>query len=178
MNAGSTSKTRKQGWLRWWRHRWMDSRDAERALPDAALARIEAQVRASEARHQGQICVCVEAGLPTSYLWKGLQARDRAITLFGKLRVWDTEANNGVLIYLLLADRAIEVVADRGLKPCVSPQQWQALVASLGEALKAGQFEPGLAAAVNGVSELLCEHFPLREGETARNELPDAVLRL
>jgi len=178
MSEAATASKRKQGWLRWWRHRWMDSRDAERALPDAALARIEALVRASEARHQGQICVCVEAGLPTSYLWKGLQARDRAITLFGKLRVWDTEANNGVLIYLLLADRAIEVVADRGLKPCVSPQQWQALVGSLGEALKAGQFEPGLAAAVNGVSELLCQHFPLRDGETARNELPDAVLRL
>ena len=70
---------------------------------------------ASERRHSGEIRVCVEAGLPLSYLWRDATARERAVTMFGKLRVWDTEHNNGVLIYLLLAEHAIEIVADRGL---------------------------------------------------------------
>ena len=78
------------------KHRWLDERDVQRALPAAALARIEARVAASEQEHSGEIRVVVEAGLPLSYLWRGLRARDRAITLFGKLRVWDTAHNNGV----------------------------------------------------------------------------------
>jgi len=170
--------SKKQGWLRWLRHRWMDSGDVRRALPDSAMARIEALVRASESMHSGEICVCVEAGLPLSYLWKGLRARQRALTLFGKLRVWDTEANNGVLIYLLLADHAVEVVADRGLNAKVGAQQWQELIAALGEHLRAGQFESGLCEAVEGVSQLLTQHFPLEPGQTNPNELADAVVRL
>ena len=97
------------------RHRLLDDTDTRRALDDAAMQRLADRVRRSEARHSGEIRISVEAGLPLSYLWQGLSARDRAITLFGKLRVWDTEANNGVLIYLLLAEHAIEIVADRGL---------------------------------------------------------------
>jgi hypothetical protein len=82
--------------LRILKHRWLDDRDTARALGPDALQRLEARVHASEGAHSGEIRLCVEAGLPLSYLWKGLSARDRAITLFGKLRVWDTEANNGV----------------------------------------------------------------------------------
>ncbi|MBA2723381.1 MAG: TPM domain-containing protein, partial [Methylibium sp.] len=93
------------------RHRWLDEDDVRRALGVDALARIEARVRASEAHHSGEIRVCVEAGLPLSYLWRDAAPRERAVTLFGKLRVWDTENNNGVLIYLLLAEHAIEIVA-------------------------------------------------------------------
>jgi len=170
--------SKKQGWLRWLRHRWMDSGDVRRALPDTAMARIEALVRSSESIHSGEICVCVEAGLPLSYLCKGLRARQRALTLFGKLRVWDTEANNGVLIYLLLADRAVEVVADRGLNARVSAQQWQDLIAALSEHLRAGQFEAGLSQAVEAVSRLLTQHFPLTPGQANTNELADAAVRL
>ncbi|MEP7284026.1 MAG: TPM domain-containing protein, partial [Rubrivivax sp.] len=97
------------------RHRLLDDTDTRRALDDAALERLAQRVRTSEVRHSGEIRISVEAGLPLGYLWQGLSARDRALTLFGKLRVWDTEANNGVLIYLLLAEHAIEIVADRGL---------------------------------------------------------------
>ena len=88
-----------------------------RTRPPTAVERLRERVAASERRHSGEIRICVEAGLPLSYLWRGLSARDRAITMFGKLRVWDTEHNNGVLIYLLLAEHAIEIVADRGLEP-------------------------------------------------------------
>ena len=163
--------------LRLLKHRWLDDRDVRRALDDAALARIEARVAASEKRHSGEIRVCVEAGLPLSYLWRGLSARDRAITLFGKLRVWDTAHNNGVLIYLLLAEHAIEIVADRGLNRHVSRAQWQAIVEGMRAAFRAGRFEDGLNAAVDAVDALLAQHFPLAEGATNPNELPDGVVR-
>jgi uncharacterized membrane protein len=167
-----------QRWTRLLKHRWTDERDLQRALPAPAVQRLETQVRASETRHAGEICVCVEAGLPLSYLWKQLRARDRAVTLFGKLRVWDTEANSGVLIYLLLAEHSIEIVADRGLNALVSPAQWQTIIEGLRTALRAGEFEQGLSQAVAAVDEMLQQHFPLAAGELNPNELPDAVILL
>jgi uncharacterized membrane protein len=172
-------KQQKHGFFkRLLKHRWTDEGNVRRALPELAVTRLEAQVRASEARHSGEICVCVEAGLPLSYLWKRLHARQRAVTLFGKLRIWDTEANNGVLIYLLLADHAIEIVADRGLNSRVSAAQWQTIIDSLRQDLRAGRHEAGLSAAVAAVDTLLSAHFPLAAGEKNPNELPDAVVIL
>jgi len=162
--------------LRILKHRWLDEHDAERALGKGTLARIEARVGASEQRHSGEIRVCVEAGLPLSYLWKDLAARDRAVMLFGKLRVWDTEANNGVLIYLLLAEHAIEIVADRGLGHHVPREQWQAIVAGMREPFAAGRFDEGLSAAVDAVDALLVRHFPLATGAANPNELPNRPL--
>ena len=157
------------------RHRWSDEPDARRALGPETLARLEARVRAGEARHSGEIRISVEAALPWSYLWNDLTARDRAVTLFGKLRVWDTEHNNGVLIYLLLAEHAIEIVADRGLARHVGPAQWQALVAGMRDAFRAGRFEEGLLQAVEAVDALLLQHYPLAAGQGNPNELPDRV---
>ena len=162
-------------WLRLLKHRWHDETDARRALDDAALARLAARVRASEQAHGGEIRVVVEAGLPLSYLWRGLSARERAITLFGKLRVWDTEHNNGVLIYLLLAERAIEIVADRGLSRRVTQAEWATLLTAMKEDFRAGRFEQGLAQAVDAVDTLLAQHFSLAPGEANPNELPDRV---
>ena len=155
------------------RHRWFDSRDAHRAVPPAMVERLMKRVAASEHRHSGQVRICVEAALPTSYLWQNLRARDRAITLFGKLRVWDTEHNNGVLIYLLLAERAIEIVADRGLNAHVSTAEWKAMAQRMGADFRNGRFEDGLTLALAEVSALLVQHFPLQEGMAPRNELPD-----
>ena len=104
----------------------------------------------------------------------GATARERAVALFGTLRVWDTEHNNGVLIYLLLADNAIELVADRGLMRGVPQATWDALVARMGQAFQMGQFERGLGQAVDEVSALLAQHFPLAPGQHNPNELPDA----
>ena len=155
------------------KHRWLDERDSARALGSEALNRLEARVHASEKAHSGEIRLCVEAGLPMSYLWQERSARDRAITLFGKLRVWDTEANNGVLIYLLLAEHAIEIVADRGLARHVPPEYWQGIVAGLREAFRSGRFEDGLNAAIAAVDAILVRHFPLEPGQRNPNELPD-----
>ncbi|MEK8034398.1 TPM domain-containing protein [Ideonella sp. DXS29W] len=157
------------------KHRWWDESDARRVLPEPALDRIQARVAESERHHSGEIRVCVEASLPLSYLWRDASARERAVAMFGKLRVWDTEANNGVLIYLLLAEHAIELVVDRGLARHVDPAQWRSLVVSLGDALRAGRFEQGLLQTVDEVDRLLSTHFPLdgRAREANPNELPD-----
>jgi uncharacterized membrane protein len=156
------------------RHRMVDEGDARRVLNRGALARIEARVAASEKRHSGEIRVMVEAGLPLSYLRRGASARDRAVAMFGKLGVWDTERNNGVLVYLLLAERAIEIVADRGLKEHVASAEWTAIAESMQSAFRNGDFEGGLAHAIDAVNDLLVRHFALRPGDHDINELPDA----
>ena len=115
----------------------------------------------------------LEAGLPLSYLWRRASARQRAVTMFGKLRVWDTEHNNGVLIYLLFAEQAIEIVADRGLARHVPKAQWDTLLVDMRVAFRAGRFEEGLAQAIDAVHALLLQHYPLAEGQVNPNELPD-----
>ena len=161
-------------WLHILRHRVWDETDTRRAIGPEVVRRLQQRVQASERRHSGEIRICVEAGLPLSYLWRGLSARDRAVTLFGKLRVWDTEHNNGVLIYLLLAEHAIEIVADRGLNAHVEPSQWAAIVATMRAAFRARRHEQGLDAAIDAVDALLQQHFALAAGQDNPDELPDA----
>ena len=158
---------------RWLSHSLWSVRDAKRVLPPAAAERLKQSVAQSELKHSGEIRICVEAALPTSYLWRGLQARDRAVMLFGKLRVWDTAHNNGVLIYLLLAERKVEIVADRGLNEKVTSQQWHDLIKHMGAEFKTGKYEVGLEHAVLAVTGLLIQHFPLSDGEKHHNELPN-----
>lgn len=161
---------------RLFKHRWVD--DAIRTVAPDAVDRLAQRVADCERHHSGEIRLCIEAGLPNSYLLAPEEmdalVRRRALDQFGELRVWDTECNNGVLIYLLLADRSIEVVADRGLNPYVSAEEWRALVQRLGAALHAGHFEQGLAQAIDEVSAVLRAHFSLTEGTQNPNELPDA----
>jgi len=160
-------------WLRILRHRWLDETDARRALGPGALERIEARVAESERRHRGEIRVCVEAGLPLSYLWRNADVRERAVAMFGKLRVWDTEENNGVLVYLLLAEHRIELVADRGLARHADDERWRALVDDMSGHFRARRFEQGLNLAIERVDHLLTQHFPARPGEPNPDELPN-----
>ncbi len=170
--------------LRIFKHRWMDRSDTLRAVPDDMAERIARRVAASEDRHTGEVRLCVEASLPLSYLWRvgpetplAQVVRERAITWFGRLRIWDTEHNNGVLIYVLLAEHAIEFVADRALSRRVSEAQWQGIVDSLALRLRAGEFEDGLTQALEEVSALLVLNFPAEPGAVRSNELSDAVVR-
>lgn len=166
------------------RHLWLDADDARRTLGEDALDRLEARVRASEDGHGGQICLCVEASLPPSYLWRHLArgealaavVRDRAITLFGKLRVWDTEANNGVLVYLLLAERRIEIVADRALARRLDEPAWQALAGELAPACRAAHFEDALALAIDRLDVVLRAGFARSDPAAATDPLPDRPL--
>jgi uncharacterized membrane protein len=172
-------------WTRLFRHRWMDRSDSLRAVPDDMAVRLAARVRASESRHTGEVRLLVEAALPTSYVMRigapeplASVVRDRALAWFGRLRLWDTELNNGVLIYLLLAEHAIEFVADRGLAQRVPPAEWEAMVGRLGQRLRDGQFEDGLTQALEEVSALLVAHFPAGGQTPAHNEQPDEVVRV
>ena len=157
------------------KHRWFDYTDTARALDSAALARLRASVAASEERHSGEIRLCIEAGLPLSDLWRDTTPRQRAVTLFGTLGVWDTEHNNGVLIYLLLAEHAIEIVADRGLSRRVPQAHWDAVLGGMRGAFRDSRFEAGLAEAIAAVDAVLVQHFALAPGEANPNELPDSA---
>jgi uncharacterized membrane protein len=164
------------------RHRWLDVSDTHRTLPTEMLNRIKNRVAASENRHSGEIRICVEAGLPTSYLWRHFWhktpiktiMRERAVMMFSKLRIWDTAQNNGVLIYLLLAERDIELVADRGINQYVDHAEWKAIVKRLSVALNDNRFEDGLTLALEEVSAIMMRHFELEAGEKNPNELPNA----
>ena len=168
------------------RHTWLDHTDAARAVPPALAERLRHDVAASEQRHTGEVRICVEGSLPVSYLWRHLRqrvplpelVRQRALMMFAKLRVWDTEHNNGVLIYVLLAEHAIELVADRGIDRLVGTDGWQAMVERLGRAIADGRVEDGLTQALEEVSAALVAHFPQDADAAPVNELPDEpVLR-
>ena len=140
-----------------------------RAFPPAAMAAIEQAVARSETQHRGEVRFAVEAALDVSGLIAGQSARARAIEVFSQLGVWDTDDNNGVLIYLLLADRDVEIVADRGINAVVGAQEWEAICRAMEAALRRREFEPAVLGAIEAVTRLLARHFPPRAGD--RNEL-------
>jgi len=142
-----------------------------RALPAPAMASIEQAIAKGETQHGGEIRFAAEAALDSPALFAGQAARARAIDVFSQLRVWDTEDNNGVLIYLLLADRDVEIVADRGINAKVAAAEWESICRSMEAALRRHEFEAGIVAGVREVSRLLARHYPARAGD--RNELPD-----
>ena len=142
-----------------------------RALPASALASIEQAIAKSEATHRGEIRFAAEGALDSPALFGGQSARERAIEVFSQLRVWDTEENNGVLIYLLAADRDIEIVADRGINAKVAHGEWERICRGMESALARGALEEAMVDGVKEVSLLLARHYPPRPG--GRNELPD-----
>lgn len=155
------------------RHLCAFSWRTRRVLPTAALHGIEQAIVASESRHAGELRFVVETALHPLAILRGQSARERAIEVFSALRVWDTEHNSGVLIYVLMADRDIEIVVDRGVRAQVPDAHWGALCTELETRLRAGEFRDGALDAVARVTEALVMHFPA--AETKRNELPDRV---
>jgi uncharacterized membrane protein len=157
--------------MRWLRHLFSPS--AQAAFPEASLDRIAHAIAEGERLHGGQVMFAVESELALSALWKGVTPRQRAEHAFAVLRTWDTQANNGVLIYLLLADRAIELVADRGLRDVIDTAQWQQICDHLRQQLNSTSREAAVLAAVAEVSQLLAAHFPPDPARPSGNELPD-----
>jgi uncharacterized membrane protein len=135
------------------------------------MTRIETAIRDAERAHAGQIRFAVESALPTSALWRRQSARARALEVFSALRVWDTEHNNGVLIYLLLADRDVEIVADRGIHSKVGAAEWERICRAMEQDFRAGRFEQGVVNGVLAVGTHLTRYFPGDDKD--RNELPD-----
>jgi uncharacterized membrane protein YgcG len=153
-------------------HRWR----ARRTFPPQVLALIEQAIRTGEATHSGQVRFVVEGALDGAPLFRDQPARERAIDIFSRLRIWDTAHNNGVLIYLLLADRKVEIIADRGIDAKVGAAGWQKICAAMETDFKAGNFAGGVIKGIAAVSQQLAAHFP-KHG-AGPNELPDAPVVL
>jgi uncharacterized membrane protein len=141
------------------------------AFPAKALANIQQAIKAGEATHSGQIRFAVEGALDGAPLLRDQSARGRALDVFSHLRIWDTAHNNGVLIYLLLADRDVEILADRGIDAKVGAAGWEKICTDMEADFKAGSFESGVIKGIEAVSRQMAIHFP-KQG-AGRNELPD-----
>ncbi len=159
---------------RFWRHALMNPITARRSFSPAVLDAIGSEVAQQEKRHRGEIQFIVEAELTTGQLWRDLGSRDRARELFALRGVWNTEENTGVLIYILLADHRVEIVADRGITARVPETEWREICHTMEGHFRAGRFQEGGIAGVRAVSEVLTRHFPAR-GDNP-NELVDRPL--
>jgi uncharacterized membrane protein len=149
-------------------HHWR----AKQVFPKGVLDRIEQAIKRGEAGHSGQIRFVLEGALDGASLFRNQPARERAIDVFSHLRIWDTAHNNGVLIYLLLADRDVEIVADRGIDAKVDAKRWEQICRAMEAEFGSGQFERGVIGGIEAVSQELARHFP--PSGPHRNELPDA----
>ena len=151
-------------------HRWR----LRRVFPQAVLDRIEQAIKVGETTHTGQLRFVVEGALDGAPLVRDQPARDRALDVFSHLRIWDTAHNNGVLIYLLLADRDVEIVADRGINSFVGAQRWADICSDMEADFRRGHFEAGVIKGIEAVSRELAKFFPPHGPH--RNELPDKPL--
>ena len=153
-------------------HRWR----ARRLFPPPVLAEIEQAIKTGETTHSGQVRFVVEGALDGAPLFRGQSARERALDIFAQLRIWDTVHNNGVLIYLLLADRNVEIVADRGIDAKVTAAGWEKICVGMERDFKAGKFKSGVIRGIEAVSRQLALYFPAHG--KGPNELPDAPVVL
>jgi uncharacterized membrane protein len=152
--------------------RWSTRRYFSVAVRDA----IEKAIGDCEAQHGGEIRFVVETAFDLPELWRGLPVRQRALQVFGQFGVWNTANNNGVLIYVLMADRGVEIIADRGIAGLVAPHEWQGVCRQMEQHYRAGRFREGSVAGIEGVGALLGRHFP---GKLASdNELPNQPVLL
>lgn len=159
---------------RFWRHAVTDHRASRRAFSVEAQQRIEAAIARGETTHAGQVRFCVEHALPLIDVIRGKTPRARALEVFASLRIWDTEHNCGVLVYLLLADKDVEIVADRGIDARVADSTWQRICGDMERAFRAGDFARGVESGIEEISALLTENFPHRADGS--NELTDAAV--
>jgi len=158
------------------RHLFSTRNEAERAFPPAALSALTEAITAGEQTHRGEVRLIVEKGLPLSLAWAGVTNRQRAIALFADYGIWDTEDNCGVLIYVNLADRKVDIIADRGIDRRIDAATWQGVCDTMTRGFARGEFQAATLAAVAQVNQLLRTHFP--SGGARPNELPDRPLML
>jgi uncharacterized membrane protein len=160
-------------WSRLFRHLRATRRELRRAFPLSTLQAVEDAVAASELTHGAEIRFAIESALEPGDIRHGKTPRARALEVFTTLGVWDTEDNNGVLIYVLLADQDVEIVADRGLNGRVTAEEWSAVCHAMERSFGSREFEAGALEGVRRVGELLASHFPPQPGRRDENELPN-----
>jgi len=161
---------------RWFKNLTTTPFALRRHFPPATLTRIDAAIAASEQSHRAEIRCAVEASLSIGNMLNAVDSKARAIEVFSMLRMWDTAENNGVLLYMLLAEHKIEIVADRGFASRVTNAEWVSICAELEQAFKAGNYEAGALAALERISGLARQHFPAANGDS--NELPNRTVLL
>jgi uncharacterized membrane protein len=169
--------SRLRGPRRWLRHLWIGAWHVRRVLPPDAMRRIELAIAEGERQHRAEIRFAVESSLGPGGLWRGTPAQARAVEVFSAFRIWDTEEDNGVLIYLLWADRAVEIVADRGAMRRVDPAVWPAACEQIVAACRRGEPEDGVLEALRLLAQALAAAFPA-DGQPNPDELPNRPLRL
>ncbi|BDB29309.1 TPM domain-containing protein (plasmid) [Cupriavidus sp. P-10] len=158
------------------RHLLMTHWRVGRAFPQDVLTTVEQAIATSETNHIGQLCFVVEGALSLASLFQGLSARERALEVFSQTRVWDTEHNNGVLIYLLLADRSVEIVADRGIHAKVGDPEWDTICRAMEASFRGRQYRRGVITGIQAISQHLEQHFPCQPNKL--NELSDKPVLL
>jgi uncharacterized membrane protein len=161
---------------RWLQHLTTSHLALRRHFPPATLAAIDAAIAAGEQQHRAEIRCAVETALSAGDLFRGVSSAERAAQVFASLRVWDTAENNGVLLYVLLAERKIEIVADRGFAADVPATAWQEICAEMAATFVAGRYEAGVLGALSRINAVACRHFPARGSDS--NELPDRTALL
>jgi hypothetical protein len=160
-------------WSRWFRHVFSTRAKLVRAFPVQALVAIERAITESELTHSGEIRFAIEGSLEPGEIWAGKTPRQRALEVFAALGVWDTEANNGILIYVLLADRDVEIVADRGFNEGVACAEWNAVCDAMEARFRAEQYEQGAIEGVREAGRLLARQYPPLPGGRDEDELPN-----
>lgn len=161
--------TMKRLWQNLTTGRW----HVRRLLAPTGAAAITEAVRVTERTTSAQIKVVVEAALDVAPLFRGQTARERSLEVFGLERVWDTSANNGILLYLLVAERDAEIVADRGFNGVVAPEEWSDLCNALTREIASTGFVPAIVQAVERIGTIATRTFPVTE---SGNELRDELL--
>jgi uncharacterized membrane protein len=156
---------------RWFKHAFYPALFWRVLFPNSTLNAIEMAIKHSKTLHDGELRFAIENSLTTKQVWYGLTSHQRALEVFSKLRVWDTEQNNGVLIYLLLADRKVHIIADRGINKRVTKAQWNDIVCAMQNEFRQHDFQRGTLVGIDQITKLLAQHFPPTAGHL--NELPD-----
>ena len=168
--------------FRLFRHLLLPAWWVRRDFTPQLLRTLEAAIGVSETRHRGELRLVLETHLPLQGLWRNQSSRARAIELFSQLRVWDTEYNSGVLVYVQLVDRKVEIVADRGINAKVGPEVWLEICRRIETTFRDRRFEAGIQAALADITEILSQHFPALDAPADKgqkvNELTDAPLLL
>jgi uncharacterized membrane protein len=162
--------------MRWLAH-LLDLGRARRSFPPRTMDAIQQAIAASEGGHLGEIVFAVEGSLSPAELLRRRSARQRAEEVFARLGVWDTEANTGVLVYVLLAEQAIEIVADRGAAAAIAAAEWQPAIELMQAHFARGEYETGARAGIAAIGDLLARHFPA-DGHPNPEELPDRPVLL
>jgi hypothetical protein len=177
--AGARGTAARGGLARWLRHLWIGELHVRRAFPREALLRIEQAIADGERRHRAELRFAIESSLDARELRRRVTARERAVDVFSQFRVWDTEEDNGVLVYVLWADHAVEIVADRGAVRRIDAAVWQQACARLATACRDGRGPEGALAAIALLDDALAAAFPVDPDARANpDELPNAPIML